>query len=404
MDDVDLVDPRTHAENDLSAFWRRLRRERPVHRHPATGDRPPFWVLSKYADALATIRDDESFTSEQGNVLDTLLGGKDSAAGSMLPVTDGTRHAEIRRLLMKEFTPRALRQVVGQVRRTTRRLVLEALERGTCDVAGDIAAHIPLATMCDLLNVPAPDREFILGLTMSVLGSDEGTAATEDTWLARNEILLYFAELATKRRESPHADVVSMLVTTRIGGKPLTEAEVVLNCYSVILGGDETTRLSMTGAVFALTEYPDQWSALRGGEAGTDTATEEVLRWTCVPAHFGRTAIRDVVVGGQRIAAGDIVTGWLCSANRDEDVFGEPDRFDLARTPNKHLSFGHGPHFCLGAYLGRAQIGALLDELRTHVGRIEPRGPVRHIYSNFFQGISSLPVALKAARHAGRPA
>lgn len=396
-DDVDLVDPRTHAEHDLTAYWRRLRRERPVHRHPGGATRPSFWVLSRYAEAMTALRDTDTFVSARGNVLDTLLAGSDSAAGSMLPVTDGARHAELRRVLMREFTPSSLRSVVDQVRRTTRRVVFDAVERGRCDVAADIAAHIPLATMCDLLDVPERDRSFILGLTSSVLGSTEITVADEEVRLARNELLLYFADLSARRRDSPQADLVSMLATARIKGEPLTDAEVVLNCYSVILGGDETTRLSMTGAVLALVEHPDQWRALRRGDVGTAAATEEILRWTCVPAHFGRSARRDVSLGGIDIAAGDLLTGWLWSANRDEEIFSEPDRFDLRRTPNRHLSFGHGPHFCLGAYLARAQIDALLTELSAQVAELEVCGPLRRIYSNFFQGVGSLPVALTAA-------
>jgi cytochrome P450 len=230
-----------------------------------------------------------------------------------------------------------------------------------------------------------------------VLGSTETTVSDEEVRLARNELLLYFADLSAKRRDSPQSDLVSMLATVTVDGEPLTDAEIVLNCYSVILGGDETTRLTMTGAVLALIEHPDQWRALRAGGVDPTTATEEVLRWTCVPAHVGRSARRDVTLCGRKIAAGDPLTGWLWSANRDEDVFGDPDRFDLGRTPNRHLSFGHGPHFCLGAHLARAQIGALLTELSRQVAQMEVCGPVGRIYSNFFQGVGSLPVVLTAA-------
>ncbi len=148
-----------------------------------------------------------------------------------------------------------------------------------------------------------------------------------------------------------------MLATGTLEGKPLTMDEIVVNCYSLILGGDETSRLSMTGAVAAFLEHPHQWRALLKGEVEVSTAVEEVLRWTTPAIHFGRSALEDVPVGdrGQEIKAGDIVTLWNTSANMDEEVFADPGRFDLARTPNKHIAFGYGPHFCLGAYLGRAR-------------------------------------------------
>ncbi|HEY0636146.1 MAG TPA: cytochrome P450 [Pseudonocardiaceae bacterium] len=394
---IDLTDPATHAGYDLSEVWRHLRAEHPVYRHRATARGPAFWVLTRYADVRALHTHDAAFTSERGNVLDTLLAGGDSAAGAMLPVTDGPRHAALRRLLLRAFTPRALGVVEEQVRRTTRRLLTEAVARGTVDAAADIAAHIPLATICDLLGVPEADRATVLALTKQVLGSEDGSGDPEDAWLARNEILLYFADLAAERRDTPHADVVSLLATAQVDGVDLSEAEVVLNCYSLILGGDETTRLTMTGGVLALAEHPDQWAALRTGDLDAGRAADEVLRWTTATTHLGRAATTDVDLHGTRIAAGDLVTGWTGAANRDPEVFPDPDRFDLARTPNRHLAFGQGRHFCIGAHLARVQLGVLLDELRATVSAIEVTGPARWFHSNFLSGVSGLPVRLHPA-------
>jgi cytochrome P450 len=394
---MDLSDPRTHAENDLTDAWRELRAERPVHWHAQSGGRRGFWVLSRYDAVLALHRDDR-FTSRHGNVLDTLLAGGDSGAGSMLPVTDGPRHAALRRLLLKAFTPRALDAIGEQVRKTTRGLLDDALAAGAVDFALDVAAHIPLATICDLLGVPDEDRRFILDQTKQALGSERGGHSADDSWLAKNEILLYFAELAAQRRDVPHSDVVSLLATAQVDGVDLSDADVVLNCYSLILGGDETTRLTMTGGVLALIEHPDQWRALRAGDVGLDEAVEEVLRWTTATTHLGRTALVDTEVDGVRIAAGDVVTGWTSSANRDERVFTDPDRLDLGRKPNRHLAFGHGPHFCLGAHLARVEIGVLLDELRSSVRSVRQVGAPTYFHSNFLSGVSSLPVALEAVR------
>ena len=393
---VDLADPRTHAEHDLSGLWRHLRDHEPMYRHPAGEGHGEFWVLTRHPDVLAMHRDAE-LTSERGNVLDTLLAGGDSAGGQMLPVTDGPRHARLRRLLLTAFTPRALRLIGEQVRRTARELLRQAVERGSVDFALDVSAHIPLATICDLLGVPAADRAMVLELTRQTLGSELAGRPAEEGWLAKNELLLYFAELAAQRRDTPHSDVVSVLATAEVGGEPLTDGEVVLNCYSLILGGDETTRLTMTGGLLALIEHPGQWRALREGSVALDTAVEEILRWTSATAHLGRTATVDVELHGRRVRAGDVVTGWTCAANRDPRAFPEPDRFDLARTPNRHLAFGHGSHFCLGAYLARVELSALLDELRAQVCAVEPAGPRRYFYSNFLTGVCSLPVLLKAA-------
>ncbi|MEU3412795.1 cytochrome P450 [Streptomyces sp. NPDC006658] len=393
---LDLADPATHARHDLSEIWRTLRAEDPVHRHRPAGGGPAFWVVTRYADAAEVYRAPDLFTSERGNVLASLLQGGDSASGVMAAVTDGPRHRELRRVLLKAFSPRVLAAVVEKVERSGHDLVAAVAGRPECDFAEDVAGHLPLKAVCDLLDVPEQDRAFLLRLTGAALGSDQPDQSPLDAWQARNDILAYFGELAKSRRERPGTDAVSILATARIEGRPLTMDEIVANCYSLILGGDETSRLSMTGAVLAFTEHPAQWQAFKNGEVSVDTAVDEVLRWTTPALHFGRTATADTWLNGVPIAAGDIVTVWNASANRDEMAFADPDRFDLGRTPNKHLSFGHGPHYCVGAYLGRAEIAALLKALRDRVDRIELTGRPEPVYSSMLSGFGSLPVRLVA--------
>jgi cytochrome P450 len=395
LDSIDLSDPRLHAEYDLGAVWRRLRAEAPVHRQQQSGRGPGFWVVTRYADVAAVYRDEAGFGSESGNVLDTLLAGGDSAAGKMLAVTDGRPHQELRNILQKSFAPRALAPLVRSLRTSTGWLLEDALAEGECDFASQVAANIPIAAICDLLGVPAADRRKILSLTSSVLGSDHGVGSAADVFSAKNEILLYFAELAQSRREKPYDDVVSVLVDSQVDGRPLTHEEIIFNCYSILLGGDETTRLSMIGAVQALIEHPDQWKALKSGSVPMATAVEEVLRWTTPALHSGRTAAEDVLLDGELIEAGDVVTVWMASANRDETVFEDPERFDLARTPNRHLSFAYGSHFCLGAYLARAEIGAVLEGLCATTSAMEFAGPPGRVYSNFLNGLCSLPVTVE---------
>jgi cytochrome P450 len=393
----DLVDPKTYAEHDMAGIWARLRSRDPVHWHPATGYGPGFWVVTRYEDIVEVLRDDVRFTSERGNVLETMLHGGDTGAGRMLAVTDGEHHADLRKLLIRAFAPRVLDGVAQGVRKLTRQLLTEAVERGECDFARDIASTIPLQTICELLNIPAADRKEILKLTKSALASDYEAPDAGVDRVARGEILLYFSDLVRERRKAPGYDPISLMAAGLVGGKRLEEDDIILNCYSLIMGGDETSRLAMIGAVQALIGNPEQWLALKNHEVSLASASEEVLRWTTPTMHFGRTALSESELGGRPVASGDIVTLWFSSGNHDESAFSEPARFDLGRSPNKHLSLGYGRHFCLGAYLGRIEIAAMLDGLRTLVDSMEQSGSERRIYSNFLSGMSSLPVVMKGA-------
>jgi cytochrome P450 len=406
LEGVDLTDPRRHAEQDLGPLFARLRAETPLAWHAAPpGAARGFWVLSRHEDATAVLRDSAGFSSARGNMLTTLLADGDSAGNRMLVVSDPPRHTELRAQMRKAFTPAALAEISESVRGAARRLVREATERGAAgeavDMADDIAAHIPLAAICDVLGVPEQDRAFILKQTSVALGSHEPVPATMEARLAQAEILMFFARLARKRGSGPALDAISLLARAEVGARRLSEDELVLNCYSLILGGDETTRLSMTGGAHALAHHPGQWRRLRDGEAEVAGAVEEILRWTSPLLHAGRTATRDTELHGRTIAAGDVVSIWLGSANRDERVFTAPDMFDLARTPNRHLTFAHGPHFCLGAHLARIELAALLEELRDAVADIEPAGPPRPVYSAFVSGPARLPVILRPRHRTG---
>ncbi|MET9763705.1 cytochrome P450 [Streptomyces sp. NPDC006372] len=388
---LDLTDPATFIENDVHEFWREVRAERPVYWHEPTGRYPGFWVVSRYDD-IQSLFHDAALSSARGNVLDVVLRGDDSAGGSMLAVTDGPRHRQLRNLMFSAFTPRALGEVVENVRRRAAELVSEVVGRDTFDFAASVAEQIPMNTICDLMSVPAADRKSLLEWNKSALSSGHADSSDLDALSARNEIVLYFMELGQERRDNPGDDVISMLATAEIDDCPLTLEEIAVNCYSLILGGDETSRISAICAVLALIEHPDQWHALRTGEVSLDSAVEEIIRWSTPGIHLARTAVSDFELHGKKIRKGDIVTLWNISANNDESVFDEPRRFTLSRSPNRHLAFGHGPHYCLGAYLGRAELRALLSALVAEVARMELRGTPRHIYSNFLTGYESLPV------------
>ncbi|GIH11901.1 cytochrome P450 [Rugosimonospora africana] len=395
LDTIDLADPKLHAEHDLSEIWRHLRATRPVYWQPLRGTQPGFWAITRYADALSVYRDSDRFTTERGNALGTILHGGDSAAGVMLAVTDGTRHHEIRAILQRAFSARALAAIGESLRRTVDRLLTEAIDKGECDFARDVAGNVPLGAICDLLDVPQDDRRYLLSLTAHAWSSDHADAPPIDSWSARNEILLYFADLSKVRQRSSRTDVVSLLTNATIGGDNLRDAELVANCYGLMIGGDETGRHAISGGLQALLDHPDEWRRLKDGEAGLASGAEEVLRWTTPSIHSGRAATVDVTVGGEQIHAGDAVSVWISSANRDETVFPDPDRFDLNRDPNKHLTFALGSHFCLGHLLGRMEVEAVLEGLRRRVRSVRQTGPAQRIYSSVLSGLSSLPVVLE---------
>ncbi|MEU7070283.1 cytochrome P450 [Streptomyces narbonensis] len=392
LDAVDLGDPATFAEHDLGAFWRTLRDTAPVHWNPPAGGRKGFWVLSRHEDIMATYRDDVHFTSERGNVLVTLLGGGDAGAGRMLAVTDGPRHHELRKILQRVLSPRVLDEVARTVRANTRRWIREAVESGGCDFAEEIAGRIPMTTISSLLGVPEEDREFLLSLTKAALSTEDEGVGEVESEMARNEILMYFMDIVEERRESPGDDVISMLVASSLDGVPLSDEDVVLNCYSLIIGGDETSRLTMIDCVRTLAAQPEEWRRLKHGEVAIDTAVDEVLRWASPTMHFGRSVVRETELHGVRMRPGEIVTLWHASGNRDERVFDRPETFDLGRTPNKHLAFGYGPHFCVGSYLAKVEIAELLMALRDFTTGFEQTAESLPIRSNFLTGFSTLPV------------
>ncbi|TWV58770.1 cytochrome P450 [Streptomyces misionensis] len=392
---VDLGDPGTFADHDLDEFWRTLRDTAPVHWNPPADGRPGFWVVSRHDDIMAAYRDDEHFTSERGNVLVTLLGGGDAGAGRMLAVTDGHRHHELRKILQRVLSPRVLNDVAAAVRANTRQLVREAVDSGGCDFAEQIASRIPMTTISNLLGVPERDRDYLLEQTKAALSADTEDVDEVDSEMARNEILLYFMDMVEERREKPGDDVISMLIASSIDGVPLSDEDIVLNCYSLIIGGDETSRLTMIDGVHTLAARPDQWRRLKHGEVAIDTAVDEVLRWASPTMHFGRTVVRETELHGVPLRPGEIVTLWHASGNRDERVFDRPGEYDLGRTPNKHLAFGYGPHFCLGSYLAKVEISELLMALRDFTTGFEQTGEAQRIRSNFLTGFSTLPVRFR---------
>ncbi|MEW1569584.1 cytochrome P450 [Streptomyces sp. NPDC093509] len=394
---VDLTDPSTFLRTDMEDFWRRVRTEQPVYLHPATDRGSPFWVVSRHADVMAVLQDAERFSSQPGNMMSSLhKPGGDPAAGKILALTDAPRHNAMRTILLKAFSPRIRKGVTDKLQQRVDQILGHGVGTGTFDFAKEVAEVIPMGTICDLLGFPSTDHKYVLDLSREAVSADDEGQTEEDVWLSRNELLIYSQEIIETRREDPQDDLISAMATCRINGEPMTDDEVVVNCYGFILAGDHTSRLAMVGALLAFAQHPEQWRALKEGRVSIASAVEEIVRWTTPAMHIGRTATADVTIGGRTIREGEHVILWITSANRDESVFPDPHRFDLARTPNKHLGFGFGPHFCFGSYLGRAEIAAVLKTLVSRVDRIELTGDPKALYSTFLRGYSSLPVSLIA--------
>ncbi|MGJ7907804.1 cytochrome P450 [Actinopolyspora sp. H202] len=391
---LDLTDPTALVDNDPYAYWERMRAEAPVAWHESphgTG----FWSVSRHSDVVACYKDATGLSSAGGTVLDVLLRGRDSAGGRMLAVMDRPRHRALRRVLQQAFSPRLIRQVEQQVSSRADELVATVVGSGPVDFAAEVAEALPINTICDLLELPASDRPDLLSWNKRALSSDEDDADPMDPLEARNEILGYFIEMARERRRRPGEDVISMLADARVEGEPLSDDDIALNCYSLIIGGDESTRMSTIGALDALGRHEDQWRRLRAGSATVGTTVEEVLRWVTPAMHFARTATRELLIGGQRIRPGEIVSMWNISANNDPDVFDAPRSFDVGRVNNPHVSLGHGPHFCLGAFLGRLELSAVLNSIISRASTIEVLAPPPRVYSTFLFGYTELRLVLR---------
>ncbi|WP_016910035.1 cytochrome P450 [Streptomyces xiaopingdaonensis] len=384
-----LLDPELHATGDPHALWRRMRAERPVHWHEP-GALPGFWSLTRYEHVRAVCRDPGTFSSAQGIVLRPESHGQDPGGGRTLALTDPPRHRRLRAVVADWFTSRSTRSLEESMREVVRSVIAKAISEGTCDFVTDVAARLPLYVICRLMGVPAEDRETLFQLAGVAFGTADPVAQSA----AHQEIMQYFVELMYRRMEEPADDLVSMLANRTVEGELLSEDDILLNCDNLLVGGTENVRLATSGGMLALLERPDEWQRLAADPALLPRAVEEILRWTSSANVVMRVATAPTAVAGQPIGAGDRLMLWIPSANRDEQVFAEPDRFDPARRPNRHLALGSGEHFCLGSVLARTEMRVLFRELLDMAVRVEQAGPAVPVRSIVVNGLESLPVRI----------
>ncbi|MET9263811.1 cytochrome P450 [Amycolatopsis sp. NPDC004079] len=403
-----LADPAGFAHGVPHAEFARLRRDLPVAwvEEPARAGRPAgsgFWALTRHADVAAASRAPETFSSAaRGAFLaDPSTPEQLERTRRLLVNMDAPEHSRARKLVSAAFGPRAVRAVRESVRRNADRIVREALTREEFDGVRDLAAELPLVVLADLLGIPRADRHLLYRWSNGLVGFDDPEFGGGDVDVYRatfSEAIRYALEVAEEKRRNPADDVVSLLVTSEVDGRRLTEQEYGQFWMLLVVAGNETTRHALSGGLQALFEHPAERDRLAADEKLVPAATEEILRWTTPIMQFRRTATRDVTVAGQPIPGGDKVVLYYVSANRDETVFAEPGRFDVGRSPNPHLAFGVGPHFCLGAALARLEIATVLELLRPRLRELRPAGPAARLESNFMNGIKSLPIRLGRGR------
>jgi cytochrome P450 len=388
LDSVDLFDPGLYADGDPHSIWAVMRESAPLHRQVLRDGRA-FASVTRYRDASRVLGNAREFTSERGSLL-CQLGQGDASAGQMLVSSDPPRHRELRRPLQRAMSPRALAAASDGIRAAVRRVLAPGRTGEPFDLAV-AALDFPMMFTGALMGFPEPDwPDLVRWTTMAAapedpavkIGSGAATLA-----IAHHELFSYFST-AAKERPNGSGDLLDLLSTMD------TEAETVYNCYSLLLGANATTPHAFTGTLLALMAHPDQLAMAQRDPELVPSLVEEGLRWTSPAGSFLRHALQDVELDGGRVKAGEAVAVWVGSANRDAAVFEDPYRFDIRRTPNAHLAFGYGPHYCLGAHLARMALQALFGELLANVAVIEPAGEIRHTRSNFVAGISSMPIRM----------
>jgi len=393
---LDLSDGRSFAQGFPHAFFTWLRAHEPVYWHPPTTITPDgegFWVLSRYADVDAVIMDPASYSSDKGGT--RTAGGttiKDEvSAGKVMNQTDDPLHKRLRAIVNEGFTVKAISALEDELRRRTRTLLTRIRSGDHIDFAQQVAREIPTQAICIVLGVPEADRLMLADWV------DHGIEAPSDEVIAEEyvrKIRRYAQGLIERKRASPQDDIFSTIVHARFEADGSTLSDHELRSFFGLLfpAGAETTTRSISGGMLALLERPAAWLQLRDDPALIRTAVEEIVRWTTPSCYKRRTATRDIRLSGKLIREGDKVTFWEMSANRDERVFEHPFEFDVARSPNRHLGFGAGVHFCLGSSLARLELKVVFEELLRSNLRFVADGTPVWMPNNRLVGLKSLPL------------
>jgi cytochrome P450 len=368
-----------------------------------------YWALVRHAEIVAVSRRPREFLSAPRLNMPPRR-HQAVQAEEILPETiitmDPPRHGAFRALTSRHFTPRALAalepRVAAIAREVVERAVREFGDGRPFDLVTEISSRLPLAVIMELLGVPRADWDALLQLANETVGAGDpeynrGADSNAAAVRAREAIFAHYARYVAERRARPRSDLMSALVAAEIDGRKLKDAEILAYCFLLTAAGNETTRNATTGGALALIEHPDQLERLRREPRLLRTAADEIVRWTSPIIHFCRTAAVDTELAGQKIRAGDTLVLFYPSAGRDETVFECPDVFDVARSPNPHVSFGIGEHYCLGARLARIELECVFRELVARIPALELAGPIERLRSTVIGGVKHMPVRIVSA-------
>jgi len=406
--DVNLNDLDVFEQGAPHEMFDVLRNEAPVYRHPGVPGVDEFWCITKHADLKSISKQPELFSSERQGALmrDPDPGSLDQLRMIMLNM-DPPRHRQYRAIINKVFTPRMVGALEARIRAMVVRIIDRVVERGECDFVEDLAAPLPMEVICEMMGVPEEDRRRIYELGNRMVGFDDPElqpdgkpAPMTDGNLASAEMFLYAAKLAEKARKHPGDDLATALLNAEVDGHQLSDLE--FNSFFLILAiaGNETTRTVTTNGMYDLLKHPDQYRDLREDLTLIPSAVEEILRFNPAVHAFRRTATRDTAVRGVEIKENDKIVLWYPAANRDSEVFENPDSFDIRRNPNDHLSFGVGEHFCLGSNLARLELRIIFEGLMRRLPGIELAAEPRRLRSNFLNGVKEMRVTFSPAKSA----
>lgn len=369
--------------------FEKMRAEHPVIYNPEM----KMWQVFRYEDVSQVITNYADFSS-------TLMGAnEESVLHDTLVATDPPAHRKLRNLVNMAFTPRAVARLSGRITETTQELLNEMLPRGSADIVSDIAFPLPAKVIAEMLGVPAQDWDiFRRWALIGDTGSHAEVADTGELGL-KKELTIYFSDLLKERRKAPREDLITSLSKAEVDGEKLSEKEIIQFCILLLLAGQETTKNLIVNSTLCFTDHPEVKEELIQDPSLMPGAIEEVLRYL-PPAWFVlRLTTKEVELSGQRIPAHQPVMAWLASANRDPEQFPDPNRFDIRRSPNRHIGFGHGIHFCVGAPLARLEAQLALPMMLQQLKGLQrvPGVPIKVSRGLVFI-IHSLPVTFEAAR------
>jgi len=399
FDTLDVISHASYKDGPPYELYRQLRAEAPVIRcrgiEPMYTDE--FWAITRHADVVEVSRKFQTFSSaKKGSLMNEQATEIDNDAARLMIDLDPPDHTRLKTLVNRGFTPKAMRMLEEHFREVAVQLIEEALEEGSVEFVEKVSSELPLIAIAELVGIPVEDRRKVFDWSNAMIGSNdpEYNADPAAGQIAATELYMYSNQLAIERRQNPKDDIITTLISEH-DGDVLSEHEFDLFMLLLAVAGNETTRNGISHGVVAMVENPDEWRRMQANPSLVPSAVEEILRWATPVNYFRRAATCDVELHGVKIREGESVTMFYPSANRDEAAFTDPDRFDITRTPNHHVTFGGGgPHFCLGANLARLEMRILFEELSKRAQDIEFTGPVRKLQSSFIHGIKSLPVRL----------